>query len=102
MEAQTFKALGDPTRLKIVKRLSDGSTYTIGSLTKNLGISRQGARKQIQVLVSAKIVCLKPSGREVKVVLETRSLHKAKNYITSLEMQWDKRLMKLKDFVEKD
>ncbi len=102
MEAQIFKALGDPLRLKIVKRLSDGSTYTIGNISKNLGISRQGARKQIQVLVAAHIVQLKPQGREVNVTLDATSLKCAREFIARLESQWDKRLQKLKEFVEKD
>ena len=101
MEAQIFKALGDPLRLKIVKRLSDGSSYTMGSLTEGLGISRQGARKQIQVLASANIVQLKPDGREVRVVLDAKSLKKGRNFIASLENQWDRRLKKLKEVIER-
>jgi DNA-binding transcriptional ArsR family regulator len=100
MEDQIFKALGDPLRLKIVARLSDGSTYTVGSLTKGLGITRQGARKQIAVLEAAKIVQLKPSGREVKVILDTKSLKKGRDFIAGLEQQWDKRLKRLKNMVE--
>ena len=100
MEAQIFKALGDPMRLQIVKRLSDGSTYTVGSLTKNFGISRQGARKQIKVLEYAKILHLKPSGREVRVILDEESLKLARKFIASLEREWDNRLSKLKKIVE--
>ncbi len=100
MEAQIFKALGDPLRLKIVKRLSDGSTYTLGEITENLGISRQGARKQIQVLESAKIIKLKPNGREVNVILDAQSLKQGRDFIAKLEAQWDTRLNKLKEFVE--
>lgn len=100
MEAQIFKALGDPLRLKIIKRLSDGSTYTMGDLTRGLGVSRQGARKQVQVLVSAKIVQLKPNGREVRVVLDVSSLKLGRDFITNLESQWSKRLRKLKKVVE--
>ena len=101
MEAQIFKALGDPLRLKIIKRLSLGSTYTVGSITKDLGITRQGARKQIQVLASAKIVRLKPSGREVKVMLDVGQLRSGRDFITNLESQWDKRLKKLKEVIER-
>jgi len=99
--AQIFKALGDPVRLKIVKRLSDGSSYTIGNLSKDLGISRQGARKQIQTLVSAKVVHLKPVGREIKVTLDTSSLELGRAFIANLENQWDQRLKALKDLTEK-
>ncbi|RJQ34531.1 ArsR family transcriptional regulator [Candidatus Parcubacteria bacterium] len=99
-EAQVFKALGDPVRLEIVKRLSDGAIHTMGSLTKNLDISRQGARKQVQVLVSANIVHLKPNGREVQVLLDINSLKLGKKFITHLEREWDTRLSKLKEILE--
>ncbi|MEO5646466.1 MAG: ArsR family transcriptional regulator [Candidatus Paceibacterota bacterium] len=101
MEAQIFKALGDPLRLKIVKRLSHGSDYTITTLTKDLGISRQGARKQLQVLATAKVLRLKPVGREVNVILNPAALESCRRFIISLEQQWDTRLNALKDVVER-
>lgn len=95
-----FKALGDPVRLEMIQRLSDGSPYTIGRLSEGLGITRQGARKQIQVLASAKVIKLKPQGRETQVTLETASLELARKFIADLEKQWDRRLEALKEFVE--
>jgi len=56
IEATIYKALGDPIRLEIVKRLAITSTSTVGDILTNLGISRQGARKQLQVLVNANVV----------------------------------------------
>ena len=101
MEAvQIFKALGDPIRLEIVKRLSNGSSYTMNNLSKDLGVSRQGARKQIQVLLSAKVVNLEPVGRETLVSLDLSSLELARTFISNIEEQWDQRLMALKNFVE--
>lgn len=99
-EALIFKALGDPLRLKIITKLSDGSTYTLGEITGGLGISRQAARKQVGVLVDAKIIRLKPEGREVRVTLNDKSLEAGKRFITMLEKQWDKRLLGLKNFLE--
>lgn len=100
--AQVFKALGDPARLEIVKRLTDGASYTIGTLSQDLDMSRQGARKQIQVLVSAEIVHLKPVGRETQVILNASSLAMGRAFITDLESQWDQRLAALKNFVENE
>lgn len=100
IEAEIYKALGDPIRLKIVKRLADGSPSSIGELSKNLGVSRQGARKQLQVLVAANVVHLIPQGRETRVVLDTETLQIARQFISKLESQWDHRLEGLKDFVE--
>ncbi len=95
-----FKALGDPVRLEIITRLSDGSPYTIGRLSENLGVSRQGARKQIQVLVSAEVIELHPAGRETRVTLNVESLQVARVFIARLEKQWDQRLLALKELVE--
>lgn len=101
-EARIYKALGDPTRLKMVKRLAGGASSTIGELSKNLGVTRQGARKQLQVLVSAKVVRLVPQGRETQVVLDQAALRTAREFIAKLELQWDQRLEALKDFVESE
>ena len=98
--AQILKALGDPVRLEMVQRLSYGSDHTIGSLSKGLGLTRQGARKKIQVLVSAKIINLEPKGRETKVLLDTSSLKTARAFIAKLESQWDQRLQALKTLTE--
>jgi DNA-binding transcriptional ArsR family regulator len=100
-EAQLFKALGDPLRLTLVKRLSGGTHYTMGDLTRGLGVTRQAARKQLQVLASAKIVVLKQNGREVMVALNINSFKTGKEFITNLENKWDKNLMKLKYFIER-
>ncbi|WP_416304951.1 ArsR/SmtB family transcription factor [Neptunicella sp. SCSIO 80796] len=100
LEAQIYKALGDPVRLLIVTRLASGEPYTIGELSKNLGVSRQGARKQLQVLVSANLVHLAQKGRETEVILDTDKLATARQFIAKLEQQWDQRLHALKDFVE--
>lgn len=99
-EAQIYKALGDPVRLELVKRLAEDSPCTIGELTSDLGVSRQGARKQLQVLVSAEMVKLMPKGRETEVALDITSLQVARKFISELEAQWDQRLDALKNFVE--
>ncbi|NQV86934.1 MAG: helix-turn-helix transcriptional regulator [Woeseiaceae bacterium] len=101
LEAKIYKALGDPVRLEIVRRLSIRSTSTVGELSTNLGISRQGARKQLQVLVDANVVYLAQRGRQTDVTLNTRTLEFARAYIAKLERQWDDRLEALKKFVER-
>ena len=95
-EAQVFKALGDPLRLRIVQRLSRGSHHTISTLSEHLGLTRQGARRQIQVLVDARILRLQPVGRETRVSLDTSTLETAREWIATLEQQWDQRLQALK------
>ncbi|MBC3764408.1 ArsR/SmtB family transcription factor [Neptunicella marina] len=100
-EANIYKALGDPIRLEMIKRLAHGNDYTISALSSDLGITRQGARKQLQVLVSVNLVRLKQQGRETKVHLDVKTLNIAQQFIAKLERQWESRLLALKDFAEK-
>ncbi|GAB3382422.1 helix-turn-helix domain-containing protein [Spongiibacter taiwanensis] len=98
-ESAVYKALGDPVRLEMVRRLA-GKVCTVGELSADLGVSRQGARKQLQVLVSADVVILQQRGRQTDVSLNRQALKVARDFITQLERQWDDRLIALKDFVE--
>ena len=99
-EALVFRALGDPLRLEIVSRLAAGISLTVGALSKDLGLTRQGARRHIQVLVDADVLSLEPDGREVLVHLEKKSLDTASAFLAQLEAQWDQRLLALKKAVE--
>ena len=98
--AEVFRALGDPLRLEMVQRLSNGVPCTISVVSNELGISRQGARKHLQVLADAGIIVLEPRGRDVLVQLDCERLDQAKAFITEIERHWDRRLAALKQFVE--
>ena len=98
--AQVFQALGDPVRLEMVQRLSRNQPCTIDTVSRGLGISRQGARKHLQVLADARLVVLEPKGREVHVQLEASAFDQVKAFIARLEREWDRRLEKLRKFVE--
>lgn len=100
-EAQLFRALGDPIRLEMVRRLASGESYTITTVSSGLKITRQGARKHLQVLADAQLVALKPKGRDTQVVLLRNTLDQGRALITELEKKWDMRLQALKQFVEK-
>lgn len=98
--AEVFRALGDPVRLEMVRRLSEAQPCTIAAVSYGLGISRQGARKHLQVLVDARLVELEPKGRDVLVRLDPSTLVQARAYIDDLERHWDSRLAALRRFVE--
>lgn len=100
--AVVFEALGDPNRLQMTERLGGGESVNISELVSGLNMSRQGARKHLQVLVDAKLVTLETSGREVKAKLEKRMLEQATDYLSHLEVRWDNRLERLKKHVESD
>lgn len=99
-EAVVFNALGDKTRLKIIKRLSKEKYFTITQVSLGLNITRQGARRHLQVLANAELINLQPDGRDVLVTLNPATLNQAKKFIAMLEEKWDARLEALKNFVE--
>ncbi|MDQ3098746.1 MAG: helix-turn-helix domain-containing protein [bacterium] len=100
--ANLFRALGDPTRLEMVLRLSSGDIYTITTVSNGLGITRQGARKHLQLLADANVITLEPKGRDTEVHLNRDTLERGKAFITELELRWDRRLEALRQFVERD
>jgi DNA-binding transcriptional ArsR family regulator len=98
---QVFKALSDPVRVEMVNRLAQGSTFTLGNISSGLGITRQGARKHLDVLERAEVVFLHKKGTSTEVTLNTKSLMIMKKFISTLEAKWDQRLLALKEFSEK-
>jgi DNA-binding transcriptional ArsR family regulator len=101
MLAETFRALGDPVRLTMIRRLSTGGEQTVGNVSRGLPVTRQGARKHLQVLAEAGLVVLEPLGRETKVTIDAAKLSAAKTFIEEMELRWDRRLESLREYVEK-
>jgi DNA-binding transcriptional ArsR family regulator len=99
--AELFRALGDPTRLEMVRRLSSGN-HTLSTVSSGLQISRQGARKHLQILAEAKVISLEPRGRDTAVHLERDMLETGRAFIADLEVQWDQRLQALRRFVDNE
>jgi DNA-binding transcriptional ArsR family regulator len=100
--AELFRALGDPTRLEMVRRLSSGTSHTITSVSSGLEISRQGARKHLQILADARVITLQPKGRDTGVFLDREVLERGKAFIAELELLWDERLEALRRFVDEN
>ena len=99
---EVFRALGDPVRMEMVRRLAKSRSSTIISLSRGLGLTRQGARRHLQVLVNAKLARLSRRGRDVNVNLDAEKLDQAKTFIARLERQWESRLEALKRMVEEN
>jgi DNA-binding transcriptional ArsR family regulator len=100
--SQLFRALGDPTRIEIIQRLSSGQSFTLTTISQGLQITRQGARKHVQILSDAKLITLEPQGRDTTVQLNPKTLEQGKKFIEHLEHQWEKRLESLRRFVDND
>lgn len=94
--AAVFHAIGDPIRLEMVQRIVRTQPCTIAAASEGLGITRQGARRHLQILVDAQLAVLESKGRETHVRLVPGALDQARSFIEKLERQWDRRLEALR------
>ncbi len=97
---ELFRALADPSRIEMVRRLSSGELHTITSVSNGLKITRQGARKHLQIMADAHLIVLEAKGRDTNVRLNRETLEQGKAFIVELERRWDKRLEALRHFVD--
>lgn len=97
-----FAALGDPTRLAIFDRLSDGTPRSISVLSDDADMTRQAVTKHLRVLESAGLVQNHRVGRESHYTFCPDQLAQAREYLDQVAGRWDSALMRLKSFVEDD
>lgn len=99
--AAVFAALGDPTRLALVERLSDGRSYSIVQLTSGIGLTRQGVTKHLSALETAGLVASKRTGRETRFSIERHALANSAAYLAKVSRQWDETLGRLENLLAK-
>lgn len=86
-----FRALGDPTRRAMLRRLAGGE-QSVGALAAPFAMSTQAAAKHVQVLERAGLVRRRVQGRVHYCRLETARLRQAQRWIAYYERFWTARL----------
>ncbi len=100
--ASVFAALGDPTRLTLVRRLSTEGPRSITRLTDGTGMTRQAITRHLQALGKAGLVRDTKEGREHVFSLDRKRFEVARQYLDDVSAQWDSAAARLKAFVEED
>ena len=95
-----FVALGDPIRLRLLRRLSVAGPLSITRLSRGTGVTRQAITKHLHTLGAAGLVRDARRGRERLWELARRRLETAKRYLEQISAQWDAAVDRLKAFVE--
>ena len=98
--ALLFAALGDETRLALLRQLSDGGPASISQLAESFRISRQAVTKHLQVLASAEIIEGERAGREHVWTLDPMRLAEAQRCLDRIARSWEEALSRLKAHVE--
>jgi len=98
--ALLFAALGDPTRLALVERLSSGGPASITTLADRFDLTRQGISKHLQVLAGAGVIEGTRQGREHVWTINPARLAEARRRLDVISREWDSALARLKAHVE--
>ena len=91
MEARTFGALGEPSRLQIVELLRSGP-FSVGEIAEALGIRQPQVSKHLRVLSESGIVAAEPLARRRIYHLEAEPFEEIGRWVDSFEQLWDIRL----------
>jgi DNA-binding transcriptional ArsR family regulator len=95
-----FAAVGDRTRLEIVRKLADGGTRSITRISEGLGLSRQAITKHLRVLEDAGLIQGARKGRERHYALEPRRIDDLRIYLDHVSRRWDEAIERLEKHVE--
>ena len=99
--ALVFSALGDDTRLSLVKKLGAGASLSATSLASGARVTRQAVTKHLRVLEDAGLVRHHKEGREVLYALEHKRVDDARVFLDGISAGWDRAIARLKTLVEK-
>src|SRR5436189_1891625 len=95
-----FAALGDATRLRLLRRLSAGGPLSITRLSEGTGVTRQAVTRHLHALGDVGLVRHARRGREQVWDLNRKRLEKAKQYLYHIAPQWDDAAERSRAFVE--
>lgn len=97
-----FAALSDPTRRKLLDRLSTDGPLTATDLARDYPVSRQAVAKHLGTLEAAGLVRPQRRGREVLYGVTPARLAEASRWLADIGAKWDSRLSALADQLADD
>lgn len=100
IQAHTFAALGDETRLSLIARLCQVSRQSISQLAAGTRLTRQAVTKHLQILERAGLVRSIRKGRETLYEFDATPIETMTQYLDLVSGQWDKKLHDLQTFLD--
>jgi len=98
---QTFMALGDDTRRRIVARLASGET-PISTLAAPFDMSLTAVSKHVRVLSDAGLVTVAKRGRTRYCRLEATPMRAAVEWMNDYRQFWDANFTALASYLDED
>lgn len=99
MDATTFAAFGEPSRLQIVELLRR-RPFSVGDISERLGIRQPQVSKHLRVLREAGVVDVEPVARRRIYHLRVEPFDEIGDWVNSFEDLWEARLDSLEAFLD--
>ncbi|HEX4865963.1 MAG TPA: metalloregulator ArsR/SmtB family transcription factor [Acidimicrobiales bacterium] len=91
-EGDVFAALADPTRRRLLDRLSAEGPMSATELAREYPVSRQAVVKHLNTLAAAGLLHTERHGREVLYGVDPSRLSEVSTWLKEVGDQWDRRL----------
>lgn len=99
LEAEIFKALGDPTRRAIFEKLAAGQ-MNASALREGMQISQPAISQHLAVLRAARLVREERKGKFVNYQVDPEGLAFIATWLTKYRAYWPKRIEALKSVLK--
>ena len=101
MRMDTFTALADPTRRRIIETLAAGET-SFGELADRFEMSRPAVSQHLKVLRDAGIVASRADAQRRIYRLTDESLDEVETWLGKVREYWSQRLDRLERLLDED
>jgi ArsR family transcriptional regulator len=82
--AEVFKALGDPTRLKIISLMTSSKNLCVNVIAERIGMSQPAISQHLKILKNAGILDAQKIGSHVHYSINKQKVKEYKNYFNNL------------------
>ena len=97
-----FAALADPTRRRILVRLSSNSESSVAALAKPFHVSPPAISRHLRVLEGARLIDRRREGRLHLIRARAAGLRQAQEWITRCAAGWDFSFNQLDELLKKE
>ncbi|MDX3885393.1 MULTISPECIES: ArsR/SmtB family transcription factor [Sphingomonadales] len=91
MQLDTFQALADPTRRRVIDALSRGERQ-VNDLVEEVGIHQSGVSRHLRILHEAGFVAMRPDGQRRLYSLKQAPFRELEDWLARYRGLWEARL----------
>ena len=100
--SNVFEAVADPTRRQILALLREDGPMSVNELAEPFAMTRQAVTKHLDLLHGAGLIQVRRVGRQRLHELDAGPLEELARWLEPYSAAWDRRLERLKTFLEDD